>query len=371
MQPTGAAHSSSRPPSPALFQPADLFDLSLPISKMAAMAMATDGAKRAALRSQIVTRTRQQELLGHTAETVNSTLLNAVQQHIDKAISRLGLADVLSFDIGGDSEAGLKVVYVLERGTGEEWRAMGRFLRMAFIYRLTPNATRPLRLSAAILPTAFNFHQLPLTVAIYKIIGHQLRNRGTSLVLQQTGNGHYRIGNESFRVVPLGELPGGHRYAEGYKRTDPAIRCSVRLYRSFSTRLLYTLRVSWSIGEGVVDRRVLFAHIGRDDPRYRRLVTEGITDDLGIAVDWRNDGDDLNAADATDDRRVIVSGFRLNDTIAAHLWVGNGYIHLWTTEAPAANRAHPPADRDPVSVGSARYVLRRFGLESDVIDRGG
>ncbi|CEM07784.1 unnamed protein product [Vitrella brassicaformis CCMP3155] len=148
MQPTGAA-LSSRPPSPALFQPADLFDLSLPISKMAAMAMATDDAKRAALRSQIATRTRQQELLGHTAETVNSTLLNAVQQHIHKALRQLGLADVLAFDIGGDSEAGLKVIYLLERGSGEEWRAMGRFLRMAFIYRLTPaDATRPLRLSA-------------------------------------------------------------------------------------------------------------------------------------------------------------------------------------------------------------------------------
>ncbi|CEL96818.1 unnamed protein product [Vitrella brassicaformis CCMP3155] len=197
MQPTGAA-PSSRPASPVLFQPADLFDLSLPISKMAAMAMSIDDAKRDALRSQLVTRTRQQELLGHTAETVSSTLLSAVQRHINKDIRRLGLEDVLAFDIGDDVEAGLKVVYVLERGSGEEWRAMGRFLRLAFIHRLTPaGATLPLRLSADTLSTATAFHQLPLALAIYKIIGRQLTCTGTSLALHPAdNNGQYRIGHE-------------------------------------------------------------------------------------------------------------------------------------------------------------------------------
>jgi len=247
MQPTGAA-PSPRPPSPALFQPADLFDLSLPISKMAAMAMATDDAKRAALRSQLATRTRQQELLGHTAETITSTLLNSVQQHIDKAIRRLGLADVLAFDIEDDLEAGLKVVYVLERGSGEEWRAMGRFLRLAFIYRLTPaDATRPLRVSADALPTAAAFQQLPLAMALYKIIGHLLTHRGTSLALQHGNDGIYWIKNEWFRVLPLGDLPGGHGYAEGYKRTDPVIRrFDSFLYPSFSAFLL-DHRLGWYV----------------------------------------------------------------------------------------------------------------------------
>ncbi|CEM04352.1 unnamed protein product [Vitrella brassicaformis CCMP3155] len=370
MQPTGAA-PSSRPPSPALFQPADLFDLSLPISKMAAMAMATDDAKRAALRSQLATRTRQQELLGHTAETVNSTVLNALQQHIHKAITRLGLVDVLAFDIGGDVEAGLKVVYVLERGSGEEWRAMGRFLRLAFICGLTPaDATRPLRLSADSLPTATAFHQMPLAMAIYKIIGQQLTHRGTSLALQPADNDRsYRIGGVTFGVVALGELPAAHRYAEGYKRTDPVIRRGGRLYHSFSAFLLYAVLFWWS--DGVGEMRVLWAHIGSDDPRYRRLVTDAIIEGLGIAVDWRYDGGDLNAAaQVSDHRRVIVSGFRPGHTVAAALWMRYGDIQLFKTEAPVADRSQPLADRYTVSAGAARRVLRLFGLESDVIDRG-
>ncbi|CEL96686.1 unnamed protein product [Vitrella brassicaformis CCMP3155] len=241
MQPTGAA-PSPRPPSPALFQPADLFDLSVPISKMAAMAMSTDDAKRAALRSQIVTRTQQQELLGHSAETVNSTLLNGVQRHIDKAI--------LAFDIGGDVEGGL------------------RFL------------------SADSLPTATAFHQLPLTMAIYKTFSHLLTDEWTSLALQQADNGDYHIGGVTFRVVPYGELPGGHRYADGYKRTDPVIRWVTDwLFPSFSAFLLHTLLSLWC---GEVDRRRVFdAAVGPYD--YGRLLTEGITEDEGIAVDWRYD----------------------------------------------------------------------------------
>ncbi|CEL92526.1 unnamed protein product [Vitrella brassicaformis CCMP3155] len=254
---------------------------SIAISKMAAIAMSTDFNRRAALRSQLATRTRQEELLGHTTETVNSTLLNAIQQHIAKAITRLGLADVLAFDIGGDVEGGLKVVYLLERGSGEEWRAMGRFIRMAFIYRLTPNATRPLRLSAGSLPTATAFHQLPLALAIYKIFSHLLTYTGTSLELPQAdGNGHYRIGDESFRVVPLGELPGGHRYTDGYKRTDPVIRLAHLLYPSFSAFLLDRALRRWSDEEGVDHKEVLWANIAHDDPRRRRLLTDdNITED--------------------------------------------------------------------------------------------
>ncbi|CEM35783.1 unnamed protein product [Vitrella brassicaformis CCMP3155] len=259
--------------------------------------MSPDPNRRAALRSQIS---------GSHLDDVD-TMLYEVRRRVDEHISRLALADVLAFDIGGDVEAGLKVVYVLERGSGEEWRAMGRFLRLAFIYRLTPNTTRPLHLSAASLPTATAFHQLPLAMGIYKIIGQQLTYKGTTLALQQGDNGHYRIRNEAlFRVVPLGELPGGHPYAEGYKRTDPVIRCGPVLYRSFSVLLLNRVPRWWRYGEGVGVRSVLWAIIGRDNHRYGRLLlrTDDITKDLGIPFDFRYDRGDLNDAGATDDRRV-------------------------------------------------------------------
>ncbi|CEM28287.1 unnamed protein product [Vitrella brassicaformis CCMP3155] len=364
-----SAPPSPSPPSRPLFQPADLFDLSLPVSKMAAMAMSTDANRRAALRSQITNRTRQQELLGHTTETINSTLLNSVQQHIDKAISRLGLQDVFAFDIGDDVEGGLKIVYLLEEGTGEEWRAIGRFLRLAFIYRLTPNTTRPLQISADALPTATALCQLPLALAIYKMVGRQLTHRGTSLELQQTDNGHHWIASMGlFRVLPLGELPAGHPYVGGYKRTDPVIRCSSYLFRSFSAFLLHTLLAWWYREQGVGERRVVVRGGGHGDRRYDHLLTEGITEDQGVAVDCRYNRGDLN--DAEDRRLVIVKGFRPNDIVAARLLVTSGGIHLFTTEAPVANWPQPLAVRYPISMPLWCGVLRRFGLESDVINRG-
>ncbi|CEM07744.1 unnamed protein product [Vitrella brassicaformis CCMP3155] len=331
------------------------------ISKAADMAMSVDPNRRAALHSQIN---------GSNAGEVAGILL-LVEQHIGKAISRLGLADVLAFDSGGDVEAGLKVVYVLERGSGEEWRAIGRFLRLAFIYRLTPaNTTRPLRLSADSLPTAAAFYQLPLTIALYKIIGQQLRNRVTSLVLQQAEDGHYRIGGMApFRVVPLGELRGDHRYTEGYKRSDPVIRSGPDLYSSFSAFLLDRLLTWWRYVEGVDVKCVGSARRGGDDGRYRRLHTaDDITEDLGIVVDRRFDGGDLNA-DVGDYRCVIVSGFRPNDTVAAHL-MGSGSINLWTTDAPTADRPASLAMRFPTSEPLWRRLLQRFNPETDVIDRG-
>ncbi|CEM03353.1 unnamed protein product, partial [Vitrella brassicaformis CCMP3155] len=378
MRPTGAA-PSSQPTSPPLLQPAELFDMSLPISKMARMAMSTNDATRAALRSHIVTPTRQQELLGHTSATVTSTLLNGVQHHINKAIRRLGLKDVFAFDIAGDVEGGLRVVWLLEQGTGEEWRAMGRFLRMAFIYRLTPaKSTRPLRVSADSLSAAATLHQLPITLAIYKIIGQQLSDNWTSLALQQDDDGNYRIGNESFgdesfRVVPLGELAGGHPYANSYKRTDPVILSSRdSLYPSFSAYLLRRLLNSWPSKLESGGREVLSFLTDRDDLRCRRLQrTEGITEDQGIAVDYRYyHGDDLNAADAGEYRQVIVSGFRPDETIAAHLTVEGGSIQLWTTEASVRGKPLLLALRFPESTGAVRRLLRPFGLERDVIDRG-
>ncbi|CEM19266.1 unnamed protein product [Vitrella brassicaformis CCMP3155] len=377
MQPTGAA-PSSRPPSPPLFQPAGLFDLSLPISKMARMVI--DGAKRAALRSQIVNGTRQQELLGHTAETVNSTLLNGVQKHINKAISRLGLEDALAFDIGDDLEAGLRLVYLLEQGSGEEWRAMGRFIRLAAIYRLTPNSTLPLRLSADALPSPTAFHQLPLAMALYKAIGHSLTYHGHSLALQRAGdNGVYRIYQAidyrtTFRVVPLSELPANHPYRIGYKTTDPVIRwdCNI-LYRSFASFLLDTMLGWWPYDRGVGERCVLAAPIGDDDNRHRRLLTEPISEQQqgAIAVDFRLDGGNLNDTNPHDRRHVVVSGFRPYEDVAAYLGVTcSNHISLQTTERSVGDRSQPLAHRFPTSVSRWRGVLSHFDLADAVINRG-
>jgi len=115
---------------------------------------------------------------------------------------------------------------------------------------------------------------------------------------------------------------------------------------------------------------MLSAVIGRDDHRYSRLMTNDTTQGQGITVDYRGDSGNLNAADASDCRYVIVSGFRLNETIAAHLRVVRGVIELWTTERPAASRSHPLAVRYPVSMPLWGAVLRRFGLEHDVINGG-
>ncbi|CEL95839.1 unnamed protein product [Vitrella brassicaformis CCMP3155] len=362
--------SSSQPPPPPpnghTAPPAVPPLRSIAIRKMAGMAMSTDPNRRAAFRSQI----------SNSDPYDVDTMLYEVRRRVDEHISRLGLADVLAFDIDDDLEGGLKVVYLLKRGSGEEWRAMGRFLRLAFIYRLTPaDATRPLRLSASSLPTATAFHQLPLAMAIYKIIGHQLTHKGTSLELRRADNGHYRIGGWTFRVVPLGDLPGGHRYAEGYKRTDPVIRWSNYLVRSFSAFLLDMLLSWWYDEDWVSERRVLSAGIGYgDDARHRRLLTtDNMTEDQGITADWRYDGGNLGSAYPRDNRRVIVSCFRPNETVAAHVSVetgGYGSISLHTTEPSAADRSQPLAQRYSVSVGAARRLLRPFELGSAVIDRG-
>ncbi|CEM36470.1 unnamed protein product [Vitrella brassicaformis CCMP3155] len=273
--------------------------------------------------------------------------------------------------------------------------AMGRFIRLAAIYRLTPanglplvlsaqwltahlpsrtafhqlplamaiyrlfghlltHKRRPLRLSADSLPTARAFHRMPLAMPVYRLFRHLLIYGFNSLALQPAGNGHYRIANLPFRV-----------------RSDPVIRLDDWLYRSFSAFLLDTMLSWWCDEERVRHKLVVFALIGHADPRCVRLLrTDGLMEDQGIAVDFRDDRGDLNAAHANDYRNVIVSGFRNNETIAAHLCVWSVEIDFYTTEPSAADRSHPLAQRYPVSVGAVRRLLRPLGLESNVIDGG-
>ncbi|CEM13902.1 unnamed protein product [Vitrella brassicaformis CCMP3155] len=77
-----------------------------------------------------------------------------------------------------------RVLYLLERG-GRLWAWLGGFLRVAAIYRLT--LAMPLVISAEWVqqhwPTRAALHQLPLSLAICKTIGHLLSYEGGSLAL--------------------------------------------------------------------------------------------------------------------------------------------------------------------------------------------
>ncbi|CEM15545.1 unnamed protein product [Vitrella brassicaformis CCMP3155] len=256
----------------------------------------------------------------------------------------------------------LRCAWVLQRAE-REWRLMGMFIQLAAIYGLTPRL--PLVLSAdwmaANLRTRAAFDRLPLAMAIYSTFGHHLTHHGHTLALQQSANGAYHIGNLSVRVVPLGALPAGHRYAGTYDRKDPVIR-SDWLFPSFTSFLLRSLCRVWSCG---APHATLRTHIRRDNPGYLSLLAGEIDRDEGIVVDYCWDRGDLHGP-MDEWRIVIVSGYRRGETIAAHLlveWVA-GAIELHTTERSAAGDT-----RLNVSMGRAVSVLRRFGLEH-TINRG-
>mmetsp|Transcript_18478 Transcript_18478/g.44490 ORF Transcript_18478/g.44490 Transcript_18478/m.44490 type:complete len:148 (-) Transcript_18478:251-694(-) len=100
------------------------------------------------------------------------------------------------------------------------------------------------------------------------------------------------------------------------------------------------------------------------------VLTSGIPEDLGIAVEDRGDGDDLNAADADDHRRVILSGHRPGET---HLAVGlGGVVNSVHDRGPVGDRSEPLADRFPQSM-DAPLACRGCcdpSLKRDVINRG-
>ncbi|CEL98607.1 unnamed protein product [Vitrella brassicaformis CCMP3155] len=263
----------------------------------------------------------------------------------------------------------VRCLYVLEQG-GSEWRVMGMVVRLAAIYWLTPNGL-PLTMWVAHLHSKSAFDSVPLAMAIYRLIGHQLTYRGQRLALRRAANGEYRIGDWSFRVVPLGELPADHPYRSTYKESDPVVRDDSWLLRSSTAFLTWMVLTWWPGHEGVDYKVVSWGFIGRDDPRYQRLLTAGdIPEELGITADNRTDDGDLSRADPIDCRYVIVSGFRPTDTVAAFVRVGCGGVGLLTTEPAAAGASASLDEIFPVSMPRWRSVLKRFDLQSDVIDRG-
>ncbi|CEM01787.1 unnamed protein product [Vitrella brassicaformis CCMP3155] len=360
---TESDEPSGPPPCPSLQR--------LAIKKSAEMAMSTDVQQRAALRAQI------RDLPALDKET----MLRLVREHVEDAMSLLVVQDALAVTIG-DVESGLKVFHLLELGS-EEWRAMGRFLRLANIHQLTPDTGLPLVLKAHSLPDPEAFHQLPLAMAIYRLFGHLLSREGITLrgarvgglrlALLQAENGAYRIGwrqrGVEFRVVPLGELPAGHPYGEGYKRTDPVIRHQGGfplggLYPSFTAFLLRGL-LGW--GNPMVSN-AMSVDLGNDAGRYRSLLAADVSESDGIVTECRSD----DSMDAPPDYCLLISGFRPTETVAASMCIRFSYydpIHaeLCTTEWRRGRYSDPLHLRFPVSVPLWRSAVQRFGLEDDIV----
>jgi len=318
--------------------------LTLAIKKAADIAVSGDDQQRAALRSQI----------SNSSPDGLATMLRLVEEHIEEAMSRLVLRDVLFFTIS-DLEAALKTVYFLGcQQRAAEWRSIGQFIRLAAIYRLTPSTGLPLLLSVTHLPNMWGLRNLPLAIAIYRLIGRQLTHQSDCLNLEQDASGAYWIGTgRVFRAVPLGELPANHPYAEGYQRGDPVIRDGITLHRSFSSYLLCCLVYWWS-HQGGVHRTTVKTTADRRSASRQSLPTGHIPQQMGIVADRQDDGNDA--------RLVVVSGFRPPDTVAAHLEIQADSITLTTTESAVAHAPAPLSTRFPVSVPLWRRVLKQFDL---------
>mmetsp|Transcript_2074 Transcript_2074/g.4676 ORF Transcript_2074/g.4676 Transcript_2074/m.4676 type:complete len:362 (-) Transcript_2074:385-1470(-) len=348
-RPHPAQHVNREPPGPPPLPSL----LTLTIKKAAAMAMSTDSRQRHTLHSQIT---------DGSPDDVD-TMLRLVQQHIEETLSRRGLQDALFLTVS-DLEGAFKTVYFFGQGI-DGWRFIGQFIRLAAIHGMA-NAATDLPLVLSVPNSVWGFRRLPFAMAILRAIGHQLTFRGDSLAVEpvdQADGGDYWIGTHyhTFDVVPLGELPGGHPYAEGYKRGDPVIRAGGGLYRTFSSYLLHNICFDWTHQHPVIFN----AQIDETGERYRSLITDDIPEQLGIAVDCLEDGGDLNAANPTALHLVVVSGFRPGDTVAAWLLISGGSMHLITTESPARSAADYEARMDecfPVTMPSLRRLLRSFEL---------
>ncbi|CEL92207.1 unnamed protein product [Vitrella brassicaformis CCMP3155] len=284
------------------------------------------------------------------------TLPVVLQQRIERAIHEEILHDLLAFDIP-DVVGALRTAHVLKRCSGH-WKMIKAFIPLVFIHQLTPNATRPLMLSADSLPTTSAFDELPLTMTAYKTFGHLLSHRGTSLALQRADNGAYRIGDHSFRVVPQSELPADHPYRGTYKESDPVIRWGHLLYPSFTAFIKRTVLIQWCYQKWVVRKPLGIARVGRDDTRYRSLLTAPSIEGYKT-VDYI-DEDPFAPGDDGRRRFIILKGTAANDTTAVHLWLFDGHIRLWTTEAPTKGR-------HVATVAAARPLLGSYGLDQRML----
>jgi len=173
----------------------------------------------------------------------------------------------------------------------------------------------------------------------------------------------YRIGNVDFTTVPLADLPPNHPYCSGYNHSDPPIRWSVYLFPSFTAFLKRMVLEWWCDQEGAGEKCVISAHVGRDDSRCRSLLTAPTIEGYKT-VDYINENP-FGPGDDGRRRLIILKGTAAIDTIVAYLWVVNGGIRLWTTEAPT--EGNTDVECHPIAVAAARPVLAKYGLERTVL----
>ncbi|CEM10287.1 unnamed protein product [Vitrella brassicaformis CCMP3155] len=231
-----------RPPSPS---PVPSLQAAT-IKKAAHMAMSDDDSKQAALTAQI----------SKFPSAEGDTMLELVQQHIEKALVRLGLQDVLSFTIS-DLESAFRVTYLLE----QTWDEVADILRLA---AQCGRCTLPVRLTADDIDRHAN-----------KTLFHH----GTTLRAIKDQDG--------FELTIDPPLPPNHPYQQHRQPHDPPVRS--RIDYSRSAGWLQFIRVSsyvsscvksiiighfrWTHQINFTDRsRVIDRYV--DDNRLLNLLTQ-------------------------------------------------------------------------------------------------
>ncbi|CEM02279.1 unnamed protein product [Vitrella brassicaformis CCMP3155] len=248
-----------------------------------------------------------------------------------------------------------KCAYALEHG-GAVWCEWPDFIRLADIYKLTPSTGLPLIMSpqwmAAHLPTKADFHTMPLALRQYSTFGHLLNCKGTSLVLtklDEADDGKKEGGGDG------GD--GGHPYRHTYDPHNPPIRHAHLIrprFPSFTAFMKSMVLLGWCCQEGVeVDEREVFqAEVGDGDEGYQRLLTDPIDGHTTIDFTEGNEGGL---------RLIIINGTQEDDTVAAYLYLADGYIYLFTTEAAIEGQERLD-DRYPIALSLARPLLTKHGL---------
>ncbi|CEM26604.1 unnamed protein product [Vitrella brassicaformis CCMP3155] len=222
-----------------------------------------------------------------------------------------------------------KCAYALEHG-GAVWCEWPDFIRLADIYKLTDGL--PLIMSsqwmAAHLPTKADFHTMPLALRQYSTFGHLLNYEGTSLALtkvDEADDSDGEDGDEAKKEDGGGRGTkrgrGTHRFRETYDPHNPPVRHDGSLFPSFTAFMKWLVLAEWYGQEGADEKRIFGRRVGDGDERYQRLLTEPI--DGHTTIDY-TDGRE---------RHIILKGMKEGDTVAAHLYLTDGDINLYTTEA--------------------------------------
>ncbi|CEL95325.1 unnamed protein product [Vitrella brassicaformis CCMP3155] len=309
---------------------------------------------------------------------------------LDSLMARHGVIGLIDIDRTAPVSFGyvLRAAYVLEQGASTgEWPKIAIFIRLAAIYHVIEQGGLPLMLPAQWLrdnlPTKASFHEVPLSMAVYKTIGHLMsfEDRNMQLAQQAAGAGQgaaaaaagpqqapvWVAHDLQFVVVSEQDLPANHPYHQAYRATDPVVRDGSCLHPTFTNLLTQCVFSLWY--SLVRQERLLDARVGEDNPKYRSLLTQTANDDDCFVISWREDRRDLNAANPREQCIILMSGYKEGDSFAAYLRLSNGFLWLYTTETAVGGGASG-LDKYPETMRHARRVLGRYGLLSDVLDGG-